>query len=67
MMPYMTTHSVTSFDHDAIYDNDSILGLVPNLLITFCLSNLHMKYCNYMLHCSVIESMLTLTLGLKKI
>ena len=32
MMPYMTTHSVTSFDHDAIYDNDGILGLVPNLI-----------------------------------
>ena len=35
MMPYMTTHSVTSFDHDAIYDNDGILGLVPNLCSIF--------------------------------
>ena len=32
MMPYMTTYSVTSLDHDPIYDNDGILGLVPNLL-----------------------------------
>ena len=31
-MPYMTTHSVTSFGHDAIYDNDGILERVPNLL-----------------------------------
>ena len=27
----MTTHSVASFDHDTSNDNDSILGLVPNL------------------------------------
>ena len=33
MMPYMTTHSVPSFDHDAICDNDGILGLDPNLLL----------------------------------
>ena len=31
MIPYMTTHSVASFDHDTSNDNDTILGLVPNL------------------------------------
>ena len=44
MMPYMTTHSVISFDHDAIYDNDGILGLVPNL----CISASPLNYFNLM-------------------
>ena len=31
MVPYMTTYSEVSFDHDTIYDNDGIKRLVPNL------------------------------------
>ena len=32
MIPYITTQSAASVDHDTIHDNDGIFGFVPNLM-----------------------------------